>query len=186
MRYVITQQMWRAARRILALLALLLLLLGSTGAAIIAQGGRDEAQRADIAVILVDGPPLAAAARTDRAIALYLQGRVSQLVVVGRDPIAAQTILLNRGVQSLKLAALQAPDQAGQLAQLQATLNGQRSQDVALLAEPVEMLRLLKMAQDRGLRLMPMPTSNAAEIDLGAVVDETVQYLRYALGWESP
>ncbi|MBA3943710.1 MAG: hypothetical protein H0X37_04015 [Herpetosiphonaceae bacterium] len=181
MRPVIAQLIWRAVRRVLGLLFLIALVLTGTGGAIVVQGSRDEADRADTAVLMSDGDALSRAARVERATSLYLNSHISRIIVVGQAPAQAQAILLNRGVQADKLQMIRAPSQQAQLDQLHSAFATGRPIDALLIAEPVEILRLLKMAHDRGLPLRGAPTSRTSAIDLGAVVDEVGRYFTYVL-----
>ncbi len=181
MQPVIAQLIWRAVRRVLGLLFLVALVLIGTGAAIVVQGSRDEADQADTAVLMSDGDALSRAARVERATSLYLNSHISRIIVVGQNPAPAQTVLLNRGVQADKLQIIRAPSQQLQLDRLHAMFTTARPIDALLIAEPVEILRLLKMAHDRGLPLHGAPTSRSSAIDLGTVVDEVGRYFAYLL-----
>jgi hypothetical protein len=185
MRKVIGRNVWRAVRRVLVLVGLILLLLFGTGVAVVVQGGRDDTQRADTAILMADGTALSVTARTDRVIELYLKGAVSHIVVVGRDPGLTEAVLLSRGVQQVKLQTAQAPSQVEQMAVLRTMLRQRPTElaglDAVLIAEPVEVLRLLKIAHDHDLPLRGAPTSSTSMIDLGAVLDEVGRYFAYVV-----
>ncbi len=180
---VIRQQVWRALRRALVLLLLVVAVLLGTGAAVIVQGGRDDGQRADVALVSTDGAALGVEARLARALDLYLKGQVGEIVLLGQVPEPSQAQLLNRGVQTVKVRTVTASGAVRQLALLRASLDHPQALDAILIAEPVEMLRLLKIAHDQGLPLRGAPTSTTSAIDLGAVIDEIGRYFGYALGF---
>jgi hypothetical protein len=51
--------------------------------------------------------------------------------------------------------------------------------DAMLVGEPVESLRLLKIARDHGLQVYSVPAGADTAISLDAVADEVGRYLSY-------
>ncbi len=177
--HVSLSALFRSVLRILGGVVLVLAVLGGMGAAVLAQAGREEATRADAALLLVDGSTDAQAARLDRAARLYLGGQVSRVILAGRDPTLARDTLIARGVLQDKIAEARDATQIGQIEAAKELLKESRVTDVMLIGEPVEALRLLKIARDRGLALQSAPASAGSAISLREVVEEVGRYLVY-------
>jgi vancomycin permeability regulator SanA len=79
-----TVALWRSLRRILSLLVLIVLIAFSTGAAIVVQAGRSDNQPADAAIVMI-ADEAGAAARLDHARQLYLEGKISRILLAGTD-----------------------------------------------------------------------------------------------------
>lgn len=160
-----------------------LLLVGGVlvaiGGVIVAQAGRDEATSADTAILILDGTAGAQVARVDRAIRLYLGGQISRIVLAGPDTAPARDTLIARGVVKDKIAEATTPHQIEQIEQVQHILEQSRTTDAMLIAEPIESLRLLKIARDRGLMLHSAPAASDSSIDFGDLVEEVGRYLIY-------
>ncbi|GAC1649657.1 MAG: hypothetical protein NVS4B8_23380 [Herpetosiphon sp.] len=182
MRILVAQVAWRATRRLLALFLLLGLLVGATVAAVVLQGSRDEGAAADSVVIMDDGHPESRNARVERALMLYLNGKVSRIIVLGQNTASTEAMLQKGGVQAVKLAAIHRSGQREQLVGLQENFADRPAADGLLIAEPVEMLRLLKMAHDYHIMLHGAPASRLSVIDMGAVVAEVGRYFMYVMG----
>ena len=86
----------RSVRRLLATVLLGIAVVVGIGAAIVAQAGREEATRADTALLMLDGAEDGLAARLDWVVRLYLDGRISRIVLVGSEPGSAHEALLAR------------------------------------------------------------------------------------------
>jgi hypothetical protein len=160
-----------------------LLLVGGVlvaiGGVIVAQAGRDEATSADTAILILDGTAGAQAARVDRAVRLYLGGQISRIVLAGPDTAPARDALIARGVVKDKIAEATTPLQIAQIEQVQQILEQSRTTEAMLIAEPIESLRLLKIARDRGLMLHSVPAASDSSIDFGDLVEEVGRYLIY-------
>ena len=162
-----------------AAVLLILTVLAGIGGAVVAQAGREEAIRADTAVLMLDGAEDSQAARLDRTVRLYLGGQISRIVVAGSEPAPARDALVARGVLQDKLIEVREPTQIGQLREIRRLLQEARVVDVMLIGEPIESLRLLKIARDQGLVLHSAPAGAESAISLRDVVDEVGRYLAY-------
>lgn len=169
----------RPLRRILAMLVLLLTVLIAMGAVVVVQAGRDEATSADTAVLMLDGGPAGQAARLDRAVRLYLGGQISRIVLAGGDTASARGVLVGRGVVGDKIFEVREGTELAQLTAVQKLLQASRVPGAILIVEPVEALRLLKIARDYGLSLHSAPTGADTTIDLVNVAREVGRYLVY-------
>ncbi len=169
----------RSVRRILGSIVLGVLVLVSIGGAVVAQAGRDEAIGADTAILMLDGTGAARAARLDHAVRLYLGGQISRIVLVGSDTTGALDALVARGVVQDKITEVREATQIDQLLRTREVLNKARITDAMLVGEPVEALRLLKIARDHGLALRSAPKGADTGLSLDAVVDEVGRYLAY-------
>lgn len=169
----------RSFRRLLGGVVLVAALLAATAGLVVAQAGRDEVTSAETAVLMLDGSAGGQAVRLDRAIRLFLGAQISRLVLVGSDPTPARDTLVARGVVPDKIMEVREPTQIAQLAGVQRLLQETRITDAMLIGEPVEALRLLKIARDHGLALRSAPTGADSAINVGAVVDEVGRYLAY-------
>jgi hypothetical protein len=162
------------------MLLLLVLLALSTGAAIVVQAGRNDNQPATAALVMLDDGA-SAAAQLDRVRELYIEGKISRILLAGSDLGASRAALQSRGVKDEAVIELNERSQIAQLAAAKRTLEQERLPNALLIAEPVETLRLLKIAQDEQLRLLNMPTSADSEISLSGVIREIGRYFRYVL-----
>lgn len=169
----------RSLRPMLVALLLVLALVAGIGGAVVAQAGREETPRADGAVVLLDGAEDGEAARLDHTLRLYLGGQLSRIVLAGSDPGPARDVLLSRGVVQDKLIEVREPTQIAQLDGSRRVLQELRVVDVMLISEPVETLRLLKIARDQGFAIRSAPRGATGTISLRDVVDEIGRYLVY-------
>jgi hypothetical protein len=171
--HVAVSVLLRSFSRILAGILLALVVLVGIGAIIVAQAGRDEALTADTAILMIDGTPIGRDARVDRAVRLYLAGSVSRLVLAGTQTVEARDALLARGIMPDKITEINEPTQIEQLARVHTMLQEMQ------IGEPVESLRLLKIARDHGLQVYSVPAGADTAISLDAVADEVGRYLSY-------
>jgi hypothetical protein len=149
------------------------------GGAVVAQAGRDETNRADTVILMLDGRADDQAARIDRTVRLYLDSRISRIVLAGSDTLPAHDALIARGVLQDKLVEVREPSQIQQLAAARRVIQESRATDVMLIAEPIETLRLLKIARDHELELRSAPVGADSAISLRDIVDEVGRYLAY-------
>ena len=175
-----TVALWRSLRRILSLLALIVLIALGTGGVIVVQAGRSDNQPADAAIVML-ADEAGAEARLDHARRLYLEGKISRILLAGADLGASRATLQSRGVKEEAVVELQAAQQLEQLAIAKQVLGQDRLTKALLIAEPVEMLRLLKIAQDRQLHLMSAPIGADTDISINGVTREIGRYFRYVL-----
>ena len=166
-------------RRLFVGLLLVGCVLVAIGGVIVAQAGRDEATGSDTAILMLDGTPSAQAARTDRVVRLFLGSQISRVILTGAVTAPTRDILIARGVLKDKIAEANAPQQIAQIEQVQHILDQSRTPDAMLIAEPIESLRLLKIARDRGLVLHSSPATSDTSIDFGDLVEEVGRYLVY-------
>jgi len=169
----------RSARRVAGAILLGILVLAGMGAAVVAQAGREETTRAETVVLMLDGAEDGQAARVDRTVRLYLDGRISRIVLAGSETLPAHETLVARGVLQDKLAEVQVPTQIDQFTAVRQVVQESRMTDLMLIAEPVETLRLLKIARDQGLNFQSAPVGADSAISLRDVVDEVGRYLAY-------
>jgi hypothetical protein len=169
----------RSVRRVAAALLLGLAVLAGMGGAVVAQAGREETTRADTAIVMLDGREDGQAARIDRTVRLYLDGRISRIVLAGRDTTLAHDSLLARGVLPDKLADVRQPNQIAQIGAVRQVVQESRATDVMLIAEPIETLRLLKIARDQDLEFHSAPVGANTAINPRDIVDEVGRYLAY-------
>ena len=174
-----TGALLRSLRRVLGSIVLVAAVLAGIGGAVVAQAGREETTSAETALLMLDGIEGARAARLDHAVRLYLAGQISRIVLVGADTTGARDTLVARGVVQDKIAEVSDPTQIGQIERVQDLLREARITDVMLVGEPVEALRLLKIARDRGLTLRSAPKGVDTGLSIGNVVDEVGRYLVY-------
>lgn len=174
-----TVALWRSLRRMISVVVLLALIALGTGVAIVVQAGRSDSPPADAAIVMLEGDR-SATARLDRARQLYSEGKVSRILLVG-DVASSRATLESRGVQPGALIELDQSSQIEQLAAVSRTLEREGLRRALLIAEPVETLRLLKIARDRDLRLLSLPTSVDADISINEVAREIGRYFRYVL-----
>jgi hypothetical protein len=128
---------------------------------------------------MIDGTPIGRDARVDRAVRLYLAGSVSRLVLAGTQTVEARDALLARGIMPDKITEINEPTQIEQLARVHTMLQEMQITDAMLVGEPVESLRLLKIARDHGLQVYSVPAGADTAISLDAVADEVGRYLSY-------
>lgn len=169
----------RSVRRLLATVLLGVVVVAGIGAAIVAQAGREEATRADTAILMLDGAEDGLATRLDWVVRLYLDGRISRIILAGSEPAPAHEALLARGVLQDKLVQIREASQIGQLSAARQTLMEARIIDAMLICEPIEALRLLKIARDQQLELHSAPVGADNNISLRDMVDEVGRYLIY-------
>jgi hypothetical protein len=174
-----TFALWRSVRRLLSVLGLLALLLLGTAAAIVVQAGRSEGTTADAAVVLLDDGS-GTEARLERVRRLYSDGRVGRIVLAGAGGGERRATLQARGVAEDAIVELDAPDQLRLLQGVKQTLDDEQLQSALLLAEPVETLRLLKIARDTDLRVQSQPLGNR-DLDVRSVLNEVGRYFGYVL-----
>jgi hypothetical protein len=169
----------RSVRRVAAAILLGLAVLAGMGGAVVAQAGREETTRADTAIVMLDGREDGQAARIDRTVRLYLDGRISRIVLAGRETTMAHDSLLARGVLPDKLADVRQPNQIAQISAVRQVVQESRATDVMLIAEPIETLRLLKIARDQDLEFHSAPVGANTAINPRDIVDEVGRYLAY-------
>ena len=172
----------RSFRRIIASIALGLAVLMGIGGAVVVQAGRDEATSADTAVLMLGGSEGGEATRLDRVVRLYLSGQISRVVLAGADTIPARDALVARGIVEDKIAEVRDATHLGQIRATQRLLQETRVTDAMLIGEPVEALRLLKIARDHGVPLRNAPTGADSNIDIARVAHEVGRYLVYCFG----
>ena len=169
----------RSIRRLFAVVLLAIVVFAAIGTIVVLQASRDEATRTNAAILMLDGADGGQAARLDRAVRMYLAGEISRIVLAGSDTVQARATLVTRGVVQDKIAEVRESTEQGQLQAAQKLLQEAHENDALLMGEPVEALRLLKMARDMGLPLRSAPTGADNTIDLGSVADEVGRYLVY-------
>jgi uncharacterized SAM-binding protein YcdF (DUF218 family) len=169
----------RSVRRVLITVLLACAMLAGIGGAVVAQAGRDEAAQAEIAVLMLDGREDSQAARLDRTVRMYLDGQISRIIVAGGEPAPAQAALVVRGVLQDKIVAVADVTQIGQIQAISRVLQEQRAVDALLINEPIESLRLLKIARDQGVMLHPVPVGVDNIITVRDIADEVGRYLIY-------
>ena len=177
--HVAVSALLRSIRRIVASMLLALLVLAGIGGLVVVQAGRDEATSADTALVMLVGEESGQAARINRAVRLYLGGQVSHLVLAGSDPTGVRETLVARGVVQDKITEIRQPTQIEQIRATEELFQKVGIADAMLVGEPVEALRLLKIARDHGLVFRSAPTGADTTIDLGNVIDEVGRYMSY-------
>lgn len=172
--------LWRSLRRMISVVVLLALIALGTGAAVVVQASRSDSLPADAAIVML-ADDRSTATRLDRARQLYSEGKISRILLSGPAAPTGRVALEGRGVQPGAVIDLDQPDQVAQIAAAQRALEQERLGRALLIAEPVETLRLLKIARDRNLRLLSLPTGATNNIETLAVVREVGRYFRYVL-----
>lgn len=180
------------ARLGLASAAGLLLVVAYTTYRIWEEGSRDDARRAGAIVVLgaaqFDGRPSDVfGARLDHAVALYLAGTAPYLVVTGgkqagdrtTEAATAATYAIDHGVPA---AAILYEDQGRTtLASLDAVARILREHGLAeavFVSDRTHMLRVLRMARDRGIDAYGSPTpSSPSDLDPGRRLGATIHEL---------
>lgn len=175
-----TIALWRSLRRMLSLLVLLALIAFGTGAAIVVQAGRNDDQAADAAIVMLSDEA-GSAMRLDTARRLYIEGKISRILLAGPEANASRSTLQARGVKEDAVIELAGEHQSEQLAAARQALEGERLTRALLIAEPVEMLRLLKIAHDQQLRPLSTPVGSGGEISISGASREIGRYFRYVL-----
>jgi hypothetical protein len=180
--HVSVSALLRSVRRMFFAVLLALGVLAGIGGAVVAQAGREDVTRADTVVLMLDGTEDGQAARIDWIIRLYLDARISRVVLAGADPTPTRDILVARGVLEDKLLLARAETQIEQLTAVRQVLDEVRVGDAMLICEPIEALRLLKIARDQQLQLHSVPVGADHEIVLRDIIDEVGRYLVYSFG----
>ncbi len=173
----------RALLRVLWLVVLVELIGMATGLAIATQARRTDAPPADAALVLIhgnDGDQL----RLDRAQQLWASGNVSRVVIGGRDVRAGSDYLLQHGMQAGAITAIEAGGDAAVLGDTQDVLAEAQLLSLIVIAEPSEMLRMLKMTRDTGLQPRSMPLGARSGVAVGELALEVMRYFRYVLAGE--
>jgi hypothetical protein len=181
--HVSARALLRTFRRIAGVALLCAAVAIGTGALVIVQAGRSDAASGDAAIVMLSDQR-GSAARTDRARQLFLDGKVARILLAGADAGSSRDDLIARGVREDAILALTDPSQTAQLREASDIFERDRLGSGVLIAEPVQTLRLLKIARDSGVALNSLPIGASSDIDLGAVAGEVGQYFRYAL-WEA-
>lgn len=175
-----TFALWRSLRRMLSLLVLLALIAFGTGAAIVVQAGRSDDQAADAAIVMLSSEA-GSAMRLDTARRLYIEGKISRILLAGAEASASRSTLQTRGVKEDAVIELPGERQIDQLAAAKQALEQERLTRALLIAEPVEMLRLLKIAHDQQLRPHSTPVGGGGDISISGASREIGRYFRYVL-----
>lgn len=175
-----TIALWRSLRRMLSLLVLLALIAFGTGAAIVVEAGRSDDQAADAAIVMLS-QEAGSAMRLDTARRLYIEGKISRILLAGPEASTSRSTLQSRGVKEDAVIELAGERQIDQLAAARQALEGERLTRALLIAEPVEMLRLLKIAHDQQLRPLSTPVGSGGEISISGAWREIGRYFRYVL-----
>jgi uncharacterized SAM-binding protein YcdF (DUF218 family) len=156
------------------------------------QGARDEQRPAGAIVVMgaaqYDGRPSPVfAARLDHAVSLYLSGLAPYLVVTGgkqagdrtTEAETARAYAVARGVP--ESAILMEGGGRTTLESLRAVariLDGKGIDDAVFVSDPTHMLRVLRIAQDEGIRAWGSPTQTSPiEADGGRHLDATFHEL---------
>jgi uncharacterized SAM-binding protein YcdF (DUF218 family) len=156
------------------------------------QGARDDARPADAIVVLgaaqYDGRPSPVfAARLDHAIELYRAGVAPYLIVTGgkregdrtTEAAAARRYALDRGVpESAILSEDRGRTTLASLEAVSRLLDAHGLRDAVFVSDPTHMLRVLRIAEDTGIRAWGSPTrSSPIERDTGRKIDATLHEL---------
>lgn len=185
------------ARVALASLAGLLLVAAYTTYRIWEQGSRDDARRVGAIVVLgaaqFDGRPSDVfSARLDHAVELYLAGMAPYLIVTGgsqagdrtTEAATAAAYAIRHGVPA---TAILSEDRGRttleSLDGVAAILRDHGIVDAIFVSDRTHMLRVLRMARDRGIDALGSPTpSSPSDLDLGRRIDATLHEIG-ALGF---
>jgi uncharacterized SAM-binding protein YcdF (DUF218 family) len=170
----------RTLQSMVGLFGLLGLIVIATGAAIVAQAHRGDIQPADAAIVMLEGDAADDATRVDRAQQLFVDGNISRIVMVGKDPSAGRA-LLRGGVGNEAVIEVRADNQIDQLVAARQVLEAEHLSSLLLLSEPTQSLRLLKIARDHGMQPFGAPIGAARELSLLRTVEEVGNYFRYVL-----
>jgi uncharacterized SAM-binding protein YcdF (DUF218 family) len=166
--------------RILCLFVLLELIAVATGMAIAVQASRSDAPAADAALVMLNGSA-GDQLRLDRAQQLLVEGNVSRVVLAGRDVEPSSAYLEQQGMQPTALIKAQAHNQIVQIADAQRALAEARLANVLVLAEPSQMLRMLKIARDAGLQPRSFPLGVNNQVPVSELALEVGRVFRYVL-----
>jgi hypothetical protein len=112
---------------------------------------------------------------------LYSEGKVSRILLAGTQVGTTREMLQKRGIKEDAIIDLRADDQLGQLTAAKAALEQEHLRSAVLIAEPVETLRLLKIAHDADMRLLSTPVGARSDISISGIIREVGRYLRYVL-----
>lgn len=175
-----TLALWRSLRRMLSLMMLIALIAFGTGAAIVLQASRNDDQAADAAIVMLSDED-GSAMRLDTARRLYIEGKISRILLAGAEAGTSRATLQARGVKEDAVIELAGERQIDQLAAAKQALAQERLTRAMLIAEPVEMLRLLKIAHDQQLRPLSTPVGSGGEISISGASREIGRYFRYVL-----
>jgi hypothetical protein len=171
--------LWRSFRRVLGFGTLVALIWLGTGSAVVVQAGRSDQSTADAAIVMLDDD--GAPTRIDYVRQLYSEGNVSRILLAGTEIGTTRETLQKRGIKEDAIIELRADDQLGQLTAAKATLQQEHLRSAVLIAEPVETLRLLKIAHDADLRLLSTPVGARSDISISGIIREVGRYFRYVL-----
>ena len=173
-------------------LVALAILAGYTTYRIWTQGQRDEQRPVDAIVVMgaaqYDGRPSPIfAARLDHAVSLYLAGVAPNLVVTGgkadgdrtTEAATARAYAIARGVpDSAILVEDQSRTTKASIHSVAALLRDHGLSDALFVSDRPHMLRVLRMAQDDGIRAWGSPTSTSPiERDGAGRMDATLHEL---------
>ncbi len=173
-------------------LVALAILAGYTTYRIWTQGQRDEQRPVDAIVVMgaaqYDGRPSPIfAARLDHAVSLYLAGVAPNLVVTGgkadgdrtTEAATARAYAIARGVpDSAILVEDQSRTTKASIHSVAALLRDHGLGDALFVSDRPHMLRVLRMAQDDGIRAWGSPTSTSPiERDGAGRMDATLHEL---------
>jgi len=177
---------------VLLTLVALAILAGYTTYRIWTQGQRDEQRPVDAIVVMgaaqYDGRPSPIfAARLDHAVSLYLAGVAPNLVVTGgkadgdrtTEAATARAYAIARGVpDSAILVEDQSRTTKASIHSVAALLRDHGLSDALFVSDRPHMLRVLRMAQDDGIRAWGSPTSTSPiERDGAGRMDATLHEL---------
>ncbi len=167
-------------RSMIGFYMLILLLFLTTGALIMVQATRSELQPADAAIVMLDGNDAGDAARIKRAQQLFIDRKVSRIVLAGHEPGAGRALLKDT-VGDAAVVEVRESSQVAQLAVVRQVLEEQHLQSALLIAEPVETLRLLKIARDTGMEPLSAPVGADPQLSFLGTLLEIGHYFRYVL-----
>jgi uncharacterized SAM-binding protein YcdF (DUF218 family) len=165
---------------LICFVVLLELIIVGTGMAIAVQARRSDAPLADAALVMLNGDD-GDQPRLDRAQQLWVSGNVSRIVLAGRDVTTSSDTLVQQGVQQTALIKAQASNSVVQITDTQRALVEARLTNVLVIAEPSQMLRVLKIARDAGLQPRSLPLGTHSNAGLGELALEIGRYFRYVL-----
>ncbi|NTU78358.1 MAG: DUF218 domain-containing protein [Chloroflexales bacterium] len=175
---------WRRARRQAAYLGvtLALVVLAALSLVVLAAGlqaGRDEARRADLALVVAPAVPPAALA--DHTFELYRRGFVARVVVAGAGSEGLKAQMVERGVPEAQVVAGGAATAgATALRALAREAHAAGATSILIVTAPAETLTAMKIARDQGLRAYGSPVPGAA-FDPPGLALAGIHYWQYAL-----
>ena len=158
------------------LLALALGCFAVTTASIVAYSKVDETRPADVAIVLgaglgVDGPSPVFRARIDHAVALYLQGQVSAVVLTGgmgegsvrSDAAVARDYALAQGLPAEAVAIEESSTITQEnLVNAKAIMDEHGWRTALVVSDPLHMKRAMLLARDAGIEAYSSPTPTSA------------------------